>query len=884
MGFPIQPALSPNLWPQPSALSGLSIPSPESKVDQLEREIDEKTKHLLESQRAEIRREIAHMRVVITQMRAEGYAENVINASIDRLTQRCYESKNRFLEGNKQFNINKANVCARNQATTNKIKQCVPDFSPIERLPVDDEDLEPSLPVDMGIKKTQFARCVQMTMDPESPLGAMPCLVHHSKGLSEAQKKELSDFESAARAGKAINDLAVGPAVISKTINKTVGTVFKGLALSAMSEACLQADPGNYDACMKEMRCAFNGEDPEFNKAMKEVTPSWMVDASGAMESLDYRLDLFDQKMQDRYRTIPGIVKDGIAGGAELTVIAATGPVIRGSAKLIGASARGFQATSRAFFNTSQSLYSDVASAILLRKENKTLSKVVMAVTDKPVVWSTLGESAMAAHQRIQKTLSLLQDYTDGGYRSPMMSFIGSLPEGNDHLLHFLKSLSKGPSSAQWRSPTTLNFLEFVPSYYAVSLHFLENRLGRSSYAVKDFMSANRPVGGLIHELQACHLLEQFRLSNLKTITPVKAGYYRLNGPNELGGLLAIRNIEGVPCMDMFSAIDSLSRPLFLEKLGFFLERLGAAVGEVGQKSSFPTLKPLKQYLTQETDGLLSLFQTAEKHLESQGVAFMIKKQHVLKISGQFTQNPGPAGIVLEANLSDFIWNPATHELVYINPCKLVHSIIDMRWPTGVPIQDYVRLNALIQHQSTKAGLNPREVSVLQSAFEKGYQSQFPDQAHTVEALRFYQLREDLYNLTKIGTNEAVQTSGIKAFLSKFLEDESGAARLPSVRIPINAAEVSEVAQRIISRTFLPTRAPDILPAFPEAVKVKFKANVQGGGVARKRWKDKNSIYEWDSRHGYVEKYNLRGKHMGKFDAHSGEQVEGPNPRKFITP
>ena len=70
-------------------------------------------------------------------------------------------------------------------------------------------------------------------------------------------------------------------------------------------------------------------------------------------------------------------------------------------------------------------------------------------------------------------------------------------------------------------------------------------------------------------------------------------------------------------------------------------------------------------------------------------------------------------------------------------------------------------------------------------------------------------------------------------------------------------------------------RAPKSLPAFPDAVKVKEKTSVSGGGGLRARWKDRRAIYEWDSRHGYVEKYSrTTGKHLGEFDPNTGEQTK----------
>nr|WP_255557975.1 colicin E3/pyocin S6 family cytotoxin [Photobacterium sp. WH24] len=72
------------------------------------------------------------------------------------------------------------------------------------------------------------------------------------------------------------------------------------------------------------------------------------------------------------------------------------------------------------------------------------------------------------------------------------------------------------------------------------------------------------------------------------------------------------------------------------------------------------------------------------------------------------------------------------------------------------------------------------------------------------------------------------------------------------------------------------------LPAFPDAIRVKSKTSVQGGGSKRRRWKDKKHIYEWDSQHGKVEVYDKNGKHIGEFDHITGEQNKPRDPSRKI--
>ena len=46
----------------------------------------------------------------------------------------------------------------------------------------------------------------------------------------------------------------------------------------------------------------------------------------------------------------------------------------------------------------------------------------------------------------------------------------------------------------------------------------------------------------------------------------------------------------------------------------------------------------------------------------------------------------------------------------------------------------------------------------------------------------------------------------------------------------------------------------------------------------------KGNIYEWDSQHGTLEKYNKRGKHQGEFDPKTGEQTKPKNKKREVEP
>ena len=82
--------------------------------------------------------------------------------------------------------------------------------------------------------------------------------------------------------------------------------------------------------------------------------------------------------------------------------------------------------------------------------------------------------------------------------------------------------------------------------------------------------------------------------------------------------------------------------------------------------------------------------------------------------------------------------------------------------------------------------------------------------------------------------------------------------------------------------TYIPP--PDKFEAFPTLRRVRPKTRA-GGGKLRKPWVDEDAnIYEWDSRHGRLEKYNARGRHLGEFDPETGLQTKPADPARSVEP
>lgn len=73
--------------------------------------------------------------------------------------------------------------------------------------------------------------------------------------------------------------------------------------------------------------------------------------------------------------------------------------------------------------------------------------------------------------------------------------------------------------------------------------------------------------------------------------------------------------------------------------------------------------------------------------------------------------------------------------------------------------------------------------------------------------------------------------------------------------------------------TPVPRQPPDFL-----STQVKVSWNGQ------RRWRNQEGdrIWEWDSLHGHVEGYTRRGRHVGVFDAQTGERIGNAVPGRRI--
>lgn len=181
--------------------------------------------------------------------------------------------------------------------------------------------------VDMEAKKTELARCVQISMDPESTSGVMLCLAHHSKGLSGPEKKELTDVVPKALIGKGINDLVMPLATVSMAINKTINAVIQGFVYNG----CLKFDPIHHRTMYAASSELMEGRNLRANQAIKETLPNWTLTAARYVIHANLHLAAFDESLQREYFTCPGIVHEACLGVIDLATYKATSLIWKGA-------------------------------------------------------------------------------------------------------------------------------------------------------------------------------------------------------------------------------------------------------------------------------------------------------------------------------------------------------------------------------------------------------------------------------------------------------------------------------------------------------------------------------------------------------------------------
>ncbi|MGV3058115.1 colicin E3/pyocin S6 family cytotoxin [[Pasteurella] aerogenes] len=155
------------------------------------------------------------------------------------------------------------------------------------------------------------------------------------------------------------------------------------------------------------------------------------------------------------------------------------------------------------------------------------------------------------------------------------------------------------------------------------------------------------------------------------------------------------------------------------------------------------------------------------------------------------------------------------------------------------------------------------------------------------EQTKFYQLVEE-ENAKTIEVLKAQQSG-----LEKGAELALGAVHLLAKEDAVNqSGSQTNFAKKVKNPNvtnsdwkYIPAPRKNEITGIKDLTEVKRKTPIQGGGKLRNRWKDsEGNIYEWDSQHGTLEKYNHKGKHLGEFNYKTGEQTKSADPTRRIEP
>ena len=146
-------------------------------------------------------------------------------------------------------------------------------------------------------------------------------------------------------------------------------------------------------------------------------------------------------------------------------------------------------------------------------------------------------------------------------------------------------------------------------------------------------------------------------------------------------------------------------------------------------------------------------------------------------------------------------------------------------------------------------------------------------------------IQENGREIELIEQNRSPVETVIVKLVDTFAEGAQSRGRKISPKIASFAKKVKNPNATNKDWKYIPTPKKEDITGFTNLIKVKDKTPVQGGGKLRSRWKDnEGNIYEWDSQHGALEKYNKKGKHLGEFDYKTGVQTKVADPKRRVEP
>lgn len=546
--------------------------------------------------------------------------------------------------------------------------------------------------VEMEAKKRELARCVQMSMDPESPSGAMLCLAHHSKGLAEAEKNELSEVVPKAIIGKGINDLAMPSATVSMAINKTIQAALHALVYNA----CLELDPFRHQALYANSVEILEGRNPRVNRAIKEALPDWALSAAKYVMHANLQLAIFDMSLQQEYFTCPGIVHEACLGIIDLATYKATNLLWKGASRILRASGQAIDRTSE--------LAEEMAFSMFLRKRFYAFAINEMGGGPTPKFISKTSLS--------QKNFRLAAKINQLFRREPNKPASFILENAIDTLQQLIPTYNVGETQNVWARALREHISSIQEVYYFKqhpNRSIARVKGDRGSFVIRDTMYWEEAL----NELTGLEFLRSLELRNLSVPSPLFLGQYKSQ-------FFLVKNfIEG---KTLFELMEKKALPTLLEAS----ERAGRALGEVQSKYLHPS--PVSQGQVEIAIGNL-----CDK---LQDLDLQITK-NIKKLIKDFSQAPGQAAYGFgDIHSKQFVFSPKG--LFLIDADFVSTTFTGSKLPSKIASLEYQEFLTMFELDGLKAGLTFEEIRPLQQAFMLGFSSEYKG-TKSIAAKRFFE-------------------------------------------------------------------------------------------------------------------------------------------------
>ncbi len=776
----------------PSTPLYTSTPSIETQVNQLEREAEELVQSIPKAKqpafRLMIQKQLGFIRSQIAQMRADRKTEYEINRVLPELFENFHAAKAKFNEGNELYATTQSLVWEKNNATANKINQCIQDTHGFERESSLQENDEPDY--------------FKHDLSNRLPAKQSPPKVDQSLGVASARFLRDRAVENVVRARVVTEAGGVVGTVIKETAKTLLGC--RGEegqknceAVFGYAKTVVKETAATVLGCRGEGRTNCKIVRGYVKKVAEKVKPTLTRMTSG--QAFTQRLgelgidaeksdEWFHLSAQQYIEDCNSLRFDALLGGGMTGASRLYKTVVSKGNHLNTPSTKPSSLGKRLI---SKQLECQIESATeTLTLTNKEKGKITTQKSHptfalapessplfqenprrgiSPTVFATSlarKETVVPRHIDVKNVLDqeLLSDYLGTHRFSPVQEFIH-------------KNI---------RQPFTTTVVENSGS--GNTLHIVRDITGNPIAFVKEFSKTRCDDSGFIPEIISLSILhaENLRHSSLPTLVDV--GMYKTPHGQEKG-LLMYPYLHGHTLEDLFKA-----------RLPIPAKKVGQAFGEIGAVES--PLPVLDQYIKEKALDLSGIAQGVFFRLNELGISTPLTMKRVEMIINDMKTNPGRAGLVHgDACPNNMIVNNG--KVIVLDSGTLVASVNRVGMPYGMPVFDQQRIAVSMYHLGARFKYSRPKVEKIVAEYLTGYRELMPDTSEPAERFaRLYHEVMDLNDLVRgqydkrlLGdtverVNHVYGQTHVKSVDKKMAPSQIGVAKEPS---PLTAERLNRV-------------------------------------------------------------------------------------------